>query len=81
MSIPDCGASANPISSKAESAASFILSISICESGRYVPPSMPGLTGRNSEDKGAALAAVRAARPPDRPALWGGLSFILKFLR
>ena len=42
---------------------------------------MPGLTGRNSEDKGAALAAVRAARPPDRPALWGGLSFILKFLR
>ena len=38
---------------------------------------MPGLIGRIVSGRGAARAAVRAARPPDRPARFLGVLVIL----
>ena len=39
---------------------------------------MPGLIGRIVSGRGAARAAVRAARPPDRPARFLGVLVILR---
>jgi len=64
--MPEGGASASPISSRAVRAASWMAATSASESGLYLPPLMPARIGRIASDNGAARAAVRAARPPER---------------